>query len=93
MKATVVRDILSRNNLKKTYFVKKHLKALKSNTKSNLNYNSKIKLVFYPLKKAKNRCIVSGRGKYILSDFKISRLKFSNSAKFYTLPGLEKASW
>nr|YP_008802554.1 ribosomal protein S14 [Monomastix sp. OKE-1]AGZ90207.1 ribosomal protein S14 [Monomastix sp. OKE-1] len=41
----------------------------------------------------KNRCILTGRGKAVLSTFKLSRISFRELARKGMLPGVSKASW
>ncbi|PSS03214.1 mitochondrial 40S ribosomal protein MRP2 [Coniella lustricola] len=41
----------------------------------------------------KNRCILGGRGRGILRDFKMSRFNFRLQAIAGSIPGVQKASW
>jgi len=41
----------------------------------------------------KNRCIVSGRGRGIISEFGLCRYQFRLKALENELPGVKKASW
>ncbi|KAF2146248.1 uncharacterized protein K452DRAFT_348823 [Aplosporella prunicola CBS 121167] len=41
----------------------------------------------------KNRCIMGGKGRGIMSDFKMSRYQFRVNAISGNLPGVKKASW
>ncbi|KAF2090184.1 glucocorticoid receptor-like (DNA-binding domain) [Saccharata proteae CBS 121410] len=41
----------------------------------------------------KNRCIMGGRGRGILSDFRMGRYQFRINAINGMLPGVRKASW
>ncbi|KAK9451117.1 mitochondrial 37S ribosomal uS14m domain-containing protein [Limtongia smithiae] len=41
----------------------------------------------------RNRCIASGRGRAILSSFKMCRFQFKEHAKRGDLPGVKRASW
>ncbi|CAZ80597.1 unnamed protein product [Tuber melanosporum] len=43
--------------------------------------------------KIKNRCIVSGRGRGILRNFRICRYQFRLMGKAGDLPGVKKANW
>ncbi|KAG0637596.1 hypothetical protein HOY80DRAFT_1010585 [Tuber brumale] len=43
--------------------------------------------------KIKNRCIVSGRGRGILRNFRICRYQFRLLGKAGDLPGVKKANW
>lgn len=51
---------------------------------------SKLKGIEY---KIKNRCILTGRSKGVLRNFKISRLEFKKLAVKGLLIGVKKASW
>jgi len=41
----------------------------------------------------KNRCIETGRGKSVLREFHISRIKFRDRLRNGELPGVRKSSW
>ncbi|PPQ72351.1 hypothetical protein CVT24_002067 [Panaeolus cyanescens] len=41
----------------------------------------------------KNRCVESGKGRGIISEFGLSRFQFRLKAKRGELPGVQKASW
>jgi small subunit ribosomal protein S14 len=41
----------------------------------------------------KNRCIAGGKGRGILSDFRLGRYQFRINALAGYLPGVKKASW
>ncbi|KLO12824.1 glucocorticoid receptor-like (DNA-binding domain) [Schizopora paradoxa] len=41
----------------------------------------------------KNRCVESGRGRGIISEFGLSRFQFRQKALAGELPGVQKASW
>jgi len=41
----------------------------------------------------KNRCVESGRGRGIISEFGLSRFQFRQKALDGALPGVQKASW
>lgn len=43
--------------------------------------------------KLKNRCIITGRQRGVLRDFKISRMCFKELASKGFLPGIKKSSW
>lgn len=93
MKAVIVRDILKRKLVPKNEEKNKHLKALKLNSKLNLQSWSRFKLGSQPYTKFNDRCIVTKRGKAINQTFKLSRLELCRWAKFSKLPGLVKSSW
>ncbi|EGP82720.1 unnamed protein product [Zymoseptoria tritici ST99CH_1A5] len=41
----------------------------------------------------KNRCVMGGKGRGILTDFRMSRYQFRMNALEGRLPGVKKASW
>ncbi|KAL1640595.1 40S ribosomal protein mrp2, mitochondrial [Diplodia intermedia] len=41
----------------------------------------------------KNRCIMGGRGRGIMSDFRMGRYQFRVNAIAGSIPGVKKASW
>ncbi|WPH01624.1 glucocorticoid receptor-like (DNA-binding domain) [Acrodontium crateriforme] len=41
----------------------------------------------------RNRCILGGKGRGVLRDFKLSRFQFRMNALAGNLPGVKKASW
>ncbi|KAF2482164.1 hypothetical protein BDY17DRAFT_252801 [Neohortaea acidophila] len=41
----------------------------------------------------KNRCIMGGKGRGIMADFRMSRFQFRMNALAGNLPGVKKASW
>ncbi|KAK4219043.1 hypothetical protein QBC37DRAFT_383066 [Rhypophila decipiens] len=41
----------------------------------------------------RNRCIMGGKGRGVLSDFKMSRFNFRLEALAGNIPGVKKASW
>lgn len=93
MKALNVKDQKNRFKNVQLNIKKKYLKSLKSNSTISQRFCSKSILSTFLLIKKRNRCIVTGRGRAILKDFKLSRLEFSRIAKRLNLPGVKKASW
>ncbi|KAH7208163.1 hypothetical protein BKA60DRAFT_465229, partial [Fusarium oxysporum] len=41
----------------------------------------------------RNRCIMGGQGRGVLSDFKMTRYNFRMEAMAGNLPGVKRASW
>lgn len=41
----------------------------------------------------RKRCVLTGRPRGIVSDFKMSRIMFRHNALFGLLPGVKKSSW
>jgi len=62
---------------------------LKLNNTNNLNLLSKNSSKV----RVKNRCILSGRGRAIYKDFRLSRHMFRKLALEGYLPGVKKSSW
>lgn len=87
MKAPIIRDKIKRPYVCKTQEQKTYLKSLKSNFRFCLSSVCKKKLETFLVKIPKNRCIVSGRGRAVLSDFKLSRLEFYRNVS--KLPGVK----
>ena len=88
MKAPIIRDKAKRPIVYKTQEQKTYLKSLKTNARFFLSTECKKKLETFLIKIPKNRCIVTGRGRAVLSDFKLSRLEFYRNIS--KLPGLKK---
>lgn len=91
MKYLKIKDKNKRPYIISSQEEKKYLKSCKANSLFILKLESKRNLEQIPIKIPKNRCIVTGRGKAILSDFKLSRLEFYRN--YSKLPGLDKGSW
>lgn len=93
MKALTLKD--KKNRCKDAHkCVKKiFIKALKKNSIVSLKFSSKVAISTYLPKKVRNRCVITGRGRAIIKDFKLSRLEFSKTSKIHNLPGVKKASW
>ena len=45
------------------------------------------------ISRVRNRCAVTGRGRSVLRDFKLSRLKFRQIADQGLIPGVTRSSW
>jgi len=93
MKALVSKDKIKRLKIHIYEEKQQCLKSLKHNKNLNLIWWSRHKLSTYPGRKAKTRCIITGRGKSINQTFKLSRLEFSRWAIINVLPGVFKSSW
>lgn len=45
------------------------------------------------ISRVRNRCALTGRGRSVLRDFKLSRLKFRQIADQGLIPGVTRSSW
>ncbi|KAK9376839.1 mitochondrial 37S ribosomal protein uS14m [Lipomyces chichibuensis] len=58
---------------------------------------AQLKLAVMPnytrMNQTKNRCVVSGKGRAVLSEFKMSRHQFRMAAQNGELPGVKRATW
>jgi ribosomal protein S14 len=75
------------------------LKALIRNTKLSIKIRKNFysKLLNFPKNSAKtrirNRCVITGRGRAVYRDLKISRLMLRSLGNFGILPGISKSTW
>nr|QFO87181.1 ribosomal protein S14 [Eustigmatos cf. polyphem] len=75
------------------------LKVIIKNTNINLNIRQKafLALLKLPIKSSivriRNRCVVTGRGRFILSSFSLSRLMLRKLAFEGLIPNIQKSSW
>lgn len=78
---------------------RKILKSIYKNSNLSVDFRQKASINLSDLPKnsskvrLKNRCIISGRGRFILSSFSLSRLMFRKLARDGLIPGLTKSSW
>ena len=89
------RYIFKRNELKKRFY-KVIQQNLEVNRKIRLHYTEKLSLSFKKdsvISKIRNRCIITGRGRSIYRDFRISRMQLRSLASFGYLMGVTKSSW
>jgi small subunit ribosomal protein S14 len=45
------------------------------------------------LSRIKNRCVLTGRGRFLIGKFNLSRLMIRHLARSGLIPGLRKSSW
>jgi ribosomal protein S14 len=69
------------------------LKCLKHNKKLKSSWWSRHKLSSLTKRKARNRCILTGRGKSVIKYFKLSRIELTRWITNIKIPGLNRASW
>ena len=87
--------------LRKTYYKFEStlimLKALTFNSILPLSLRQSIYIILHKLSirstRIRNRCLYTGRGRGIMSEFRISRIQFRNLADSGFIPGVKRASW
>ena len=99
MRAKMERDKLLRCNFVKNELDFGVFKALIMNQKLGLIsrqqiYFNRVKFSpFYSRTRIKNRCVVTGRSKSYIRQFKVSRIKLREFASKGWLYGVSKSSW
>lgn len=101
MQSRQIKDSYIKANYVNNYLEKTALSSILRACKYDLNKttvtNAFIKMNF--LKKScyktynKNRCIITGRPRYLLNRFGLSRLIFKNYVLENKLPGFKRSSW
>ena len=99
MKNKIKIDTLRRNLFYKNEINKNLLKFLAYNT--NNSFKNRwiyiLKLSAFKNNSVSSRihnfCVITGRSKSVLKDFKISRLVFRDKASFSKIIGITKSSW
>lgn len=93
------RDNNRRQSFQKYEIFRLFLKSLirDANVPKHIRFQSVLKLNRLPRKSSKvriqNRCILTGRGRGNLSQWKLSRITFRELASQGLLSGVRKASW
>src|SRR4051794_27221902 len=96
--ARVLRDILNRTTVAKTQVQRKALRHITHNETlpASVRYQAQLQLNAMPraarTTSVKNRCAETGRGRGILSAFRLCRYQFRLKARAGELPGVQKAS-
>ena len=93
MKALILKDKFRRSKITIFEDKQKCLKSLKHNRKLNIIWWSRYKLSSLPFREINTRCAITGRGKAVNRNFKLSRLEFRRWAALNILPGIHKGSW
>jgi len=99
MKNLLVRDKKKRKLISKYEYKKLNLKKIITNSElsSDLRWDASLKLSSLPKNssktRAKNRCIITNRGKAIHRHFKISRIILRQLGLSGEISGLKKSSW
>lgn len=95
----IEKDKKKRNLFLKYEKDRKILKSIyiNSNLPEKIRQNAHINLLNLPKNSShvrlKNRCILTGRGRFIVGSFNLSRLMFRKLARDGLLPGITKSSW
>lgn len=96
---SIQKDKKKRLNFLKEESSRKVLKAISYNMNLSSSLRLKANLSLSELPKdssptrAKNRCILTGRGRFLLGKFNLSRLALRRLARSGSIPGLRKSSW
>jgi len=78
-----------RRNLRRSFT---HNELISKERRQTFNYNL-LSLKTNSISQLHPRCIISGRGRSILTRYKLSRIKFREMVSFGLIPGLRKSSW
>lgn len=95
----ILRDEKRRKLFNKYETIRKQLKAIFENTSLPLAIRQEayLKLNKLPrnsaVSRVRRRCVITGRGRAVYQDFKLSRLAFRELASNGYLMGVKKASW
>ncbi len=93
------KDSSRRQTVKKYELSRKVLKSISVNQNLSFEFRSNAFLKLLKLAKnssstrIRNRCILTGRGRGVLSFFKLSRNVFRTLASNGYIPGVRKSSW
>lgn len=96
---SIEKDKNKRLNFLKQESSRKVLKSISYNTNLSqpLRLKANLSLSELPknssLTRTKNRCILTGRGRFLIGKFNLSRLMLRHLARNGYLPGLRKSSW
>ena len=99
MKQSVEKDQRNRNLFFKYESGRKVLKAIScnQNLSNSMRLKANLSLSYLPKNssptRVKKRCILTGRGRFILGQFNMSRMMFRQLAREGFIPGLRKSSW
>jgi small subunit ribosomal protein S14 len=99
MLSRIVRDMLRREQVQNFELLRKSYKYIARNQTlpANVRYQAQLRLHQLPTASCPTqlvtRCIVSGRGKAVLKDFKYSRIVFREKALNGEIEGVMKSRW
>ncbi|KAI9137583.1 hypothetical protein BKA69DRAFT_1043264 [Paraphysoderma sedebokerense] len=95
----ILKDKLYRNNAAANELLRLSLRYITHNQSlpPRIRYSAQLSLNKFPISTrhtaVKNRCIETGRARWVLRDFGLTRHVFREKAKNGELPGVMKASW
>lgn len=99
MTKSIEKDKKKRASFLKQENSRKILKSISYNTNLSqpLRLKANLSLSELPknssLARTKNRCVLTGRGRFIIGKFNLSRLMLRRLVRDGHLPGLRKSSW
>ncbi|KAN0060691.1 40S ribosomal protein mrp2, mitochondrial [Thecaphora frezii] len=97
--ARVLRDMATRQAVESNELIRRAFKYIARNTTlpQKVRHQAQLKLNQFPQKTrpaaVSNRCIETGRGRGVISEFGLCRYQFRMKALAGELPGVKKASW
>jgi len=95
----ITRDIKRRRLVAKLEIKKLNYKFIAFNPLTTKENQLDLKKIYYNIPRnsskvrIRNRCIMTGRGRGVYTDFKLSRIMFRELGLMGQLPGIRKASW
>jgi small subunit ribosomal protein S14 len=98
-KARLIKDYKKRKKISKKEIYRKFLKNIIKNKKlsNSLRLSASLNLQMFKkqssLTQITNRCILTGRARGVLKNFKISRNQIYKLSQDKKLPGIIKSSW
>lgn len=96
---SIEKDKNKRLNFLRQEVSRKILKAISYNTNLEASLRKKVNLTLSELPKnssptqIKKRCVITGRGRFLIGKFNLSRLMVRHLARKGLLPGIKKSSW
>lgn len=99
MKKNIEKDLQKRFSVFQHENQKKILKSVVSNLSlpEMIRYRAGCALADLPrnasLTRLKNRCLITGRGRFLIGGFNLSRLMMRKLARDGKIPGIRKSSW
>lgn len=97
MKQKLKKDYQKRLNYKQLEIKRLQYLAIKNNSILPLSIRQKAEEELVKLNgqrsKIRNRCVLTGRSRAIIKEWKISRIKFKLLADQGLIPGVRRASW
>ena len=99
MKRSLEKDKKKRIHFYKNEYLRKILKAISYNVSLPLHLRVKAGLSLSALSRnssstqIKKRCLLTGRGRFILKPFNLSRLALRKLVRSGLISGLQKSSW